>query len=75
MKTFELPNELWNAIFSLLPFASYFPVMATCKRFNYLGRISFDPSQRDNWAIRNASQRGFDFFCERNLTITVLPSL
>ncbi len=72
MDTFVLPNELWELIFSFVPFSSFFNVMCTCKHFLQVGRSVFDPSQRDNWAIRISSQKGYLFQAPPFLVILLI---
>ncbi len=57
-----LPDDIWAFIFSKIPFIrkdkTWFHVMLTCRRFLSIGQRVFDPSIKNNWAIRLACEKG-----------------
>jgi hypothetical protein len=54
----NLPVDIVGLIFLYLPSNSRLNICCTCKSWNSYGRILFDPSERDNYPIRWASEKG-----------------
>eukprot|EP01118_Nematostelium_gracile_P003081 TRINITY_DN13513_c0_g1_i1.p1 TRINITY_DN13513_c0_g1~~TRINITY_DN13513_c0_g1_i1.p1 ORF type:complete len:208 (+),score=48.63 TRINITY_DN13513_c0_g1_i1:111-734(+) len=57
----SIPIEILSAIFSFIPFSSdWLNIKLVCKVWNQLGDHVFNPSENNNFAIKFASQNGYE---------------